>query len=78
MNSTLESFAREQIKQGLKLLPVGWQTTFKRFYSHNNLDMDIFELVDKMPADKLDWALSQVENSIRKMEKQVDLYKSIL
>ena len=73
MNHSLESFAREQIKQGLQLLPVGWQTTLKRCYSHNNLEMDVNEVVDKMPADKLDWALSQVENSIRKMEKQVDL-----
>lgn len=68
MNKTIEKFARERIKQGLALLPPEWQMTFKRMYSHNNLDAPIEEVVETMPTDKLDWALTQIENSIVKLE----------
>ena len=73
MNSTLEIFAREKIKEGLGWLPVEWQRKFKLMYVPRNISidtMDINDVVDKMPADKLDWALTQVENSIKKMVSQ--------
>lgn len=69
MNSTIDNFTREQIKEGLKSLPDNWQLMFKRMYSHKNLEADIDEVVNKMPSNKLDWALSQVENSINKLNK---------
>lgn len=66
MNNTVSNFTRQQIKEGLKQLPDSWQTIFKRMYSHDNLDCDIETVVDNMPDGKLDWALSQVENSLKK------------
>ena len=66
MNNTVSNFTRQQIKEGLKQLPDSWQTIFKRMYSHDNLDCDIETVVDNMPDEKLDWALSQVENSLKK------------
>lgn len=68
MNNTVSEFTRQQIKDGLNQLPESWQMMFKRMYSHNNLDLDIDEVVDNMPDEKLDWALSQVENSLKKIQ----------
>lgn len=66
MNKTISRIIRQQIKDGLKQLPDSWQTKFKRMYSQNNLDWDIETVVDNMPNEKLDWALSQVENSLKR------------
>lgn len=69
MNKSISDFTRQQIKEGLKQLPDNWQMMFKQMYSHNNLDCDIVTVVDNMPDEKLDWALSQVENSLKKIGK---------
>ncbi len=37
-------------------------------YSHKNPDRPIDEVVDKMPAERLDWAMTQVQNSIAKLD----------
>lgn len=36
-------------------------------YSHGHLDADINDVVDSMPDDKLDWAMQQVEESLKKL-----------
>ena len=41
---------------------------FKRMYAHGNLDADINSVVDSMPAEKLDWAMQQVYNTLRKYD----------
>jgi len=64
MNKQLADFAREELKKGLAQLPESNQLMFRRMYSHKNLDADINEVVDKMPNDKLDWAMQQVESSL--------------
>lgn len=69
MNDQLKNFAKEELKKGLAQLPEGWQRRFKQMYSHNNLDADINSVVDAMPEDKLDWAMSQVENSLKKYQE---------
>lgn len=69
MNKTVSDFTREQIKMGLKQLPENWQLMFKRMYSHENLELDLEIIVDNMPDEKQDWALSQVENSLAKLLK---------
>lgn len=69
MNKTVSNFTKQQIKEGLKQLPDDWQMMFKRMYAHNNLDCDIETVVDNVPDEKLDWALSQVENSLKKIGK---------
>lgn len=69
MNKTVSNFTKQQIKEGLKQLPDSWQMMFKRMYAHNSFDCDIETVVNNMPDEKLDWALSQVENSLKKISK---------
>lgn len=63
MNKHLQAFARNFIKERLKQLPAAQQLIFNRMYSHKNLDRSVDEAVDAMPAEKLDWAMQQVEKS---------------
>lgn len=67
MNETLQLYAREQMLEGLKQLPNEWQMTFKKMYSHKDLEKPIEAIVNDMPSDKLDWALSQIERSLAKL-----------
>jgi hypothetical protein len=69
MNNQLKDFARQQLKDGLAQLPEGWQTMFKRMYANGNLEMPINDVVDKMPDEKLDWAMQQVQKSLEKQAK---------
>jgi hypothetical protein len=68
MNQHLQAFARQWLKDALAKLPESNQTVFKHMYSHKALELDIETVVDRMPADKLDWAMQQVENSLRKQQ----------
>jgi hypothetical protein len=61
MNQQLQDFARATIKEGLAKLPLGWQNKFRLMHGE----------VDEMPPEKLDWAMTQVANSLRKYEKWV-------
>ena len=70
MNKTITDFTRTQIKEGLSQLPSKWVHKFKQIYSHNDLNADINNVVDNLPSDKLDWALTQVENSLLKLKKE--------
>jgi hypothetical protein len=77
MNNQLQDYAREQIKAGLAQLPETWQRTFKLMYGRDNgkrsvedaVALQINDVVDIMPADKLDWAMQQVQNSLDKLVK---------
>ena len=66
MNKQLQEFARNSILEGLSKLPESNQRFFIQLYSHNNLKASIEDVVANMPADKLDWAMQQVENSLNK------------
>lgn len=66
MNSTIEKFTRQTIKDGLKRCTESQQFLFKRMYSPKNLELPIDEVVDKMPIEKLDWALTQIESTNKK------------
>lgn len=70
MNNSVQDFVRNQLKSGLAKLPENWLFTFKRMYSHDNLEATIDEIVDNLQEDKLDWALTQVENSLKKLRGQ--------
>ena len=69
MNEEAKNFYKKEILTGLLSLPKNWQTTFKRMYSHGNLSKSIEDTINDMPEDKLDWALTQVTNSIKKLAK---------
>lgn len=66
MNNTLTQFARNNLKEGLKQCTEAQVHMFKRMYSHNNLELPINEVVDNMPAEKLDRAMEQVEATLAK------------
>lgn len=66
MNEQLQNYARTQLKEGLSQCTEAQRLMFKRMYSHGNLSLDINGVVDAMPADKLDWAMRQVETTLRK------------
>ncbi len=68
MNEKLQAYARQNLKDGLAQLPERNQMLFKRMYSHKNLEANMNDVVDKMPEDKLDWAMQQVDRSLAKME----------
>ncbi len=68
MNTTISNLTREKIKEGLCELPESWQNMFKRIYHHIATDCSLNELVDKLPVENLDMALTQVENSLNKLD----------
>ena len=67
MNTQIQDYVRKELKEGLEKLPENWQLIFKRMYSHKNLEASIEEVVNNVPEEKLDWALTQVQNSLAKM-----------
>lgn len=67
MNTQIQDFVRQTLKDGLARLPESNCMLFKRMYSHKNLDADINAVVNQMPEDKLDWAMQQVQRSLDKL-----------
>lgn len=78
MNAQLQEFARYTLKLGLAKLPEDSQRVFKLMYATTgsghktvvHLEWTIDKVVDKMPEEKLDWAMQQVENTLAKLRKQ--------
>ncbi len=64
IDSELQIFARTSLKDNLAKCTEGQQLTFKKMYSHLDLDRDINKVVDGMSEDKLDWAMQQVQRSV--------------
>lgn len=65
MNNQLQEFARKTLIEGLKQCSEGQQNLFKRMYALGKLSLSIEDVVANMPADKLDWAMRQVENTLK-------------
>lgn len=78
MNDTLQAFARQSILDGLAMLPEGHSKTFKLLYGRNNgkrsiedtVALSVADVVKMIPGDKLDWAMEQVERSIKQQDKR--------
>ena len=70
MNNTLQQYARDVLKDGLKQCTDAQQLLFKRMYSPGNIKKPIEEVVDSIDADKLDWAMQQVERTLVKSLKE--------
>jgi hypothetical protein len=69
MNERLQKFARNSLKEDLFALGLHHTEslrTFRLMYSHEDLTLPINEIVDKMPSAQLDWAMTQVQNSLNK------------
>lgn len=64
-NKTIIDFTRNQIKQSIQSCTEGQQMLFKRMYA-KNIEMDINDVIDEMDVTKLEWALTQIENTLKK------------
>lgn len=81
MNEKLEKFARDDLKNGLGQLDDKHHDIFKKMYAplvdggrcdgigHHQVNMPINEVVESMPIDKLDWAMEQVDLTIKRLRK---------
>jgi hypothetical protein len=63
MNQTIEQFARQQIREGLKLCTERQQKVFLLMYSPKKPNVTVDEVAESMPTEKLDWALTQIETT---------------
>jgi hypothetical protein len=68
MNKELEQFARQRIKEGLAKCTDDERMIFTRMYSPKNLSAPIGIVVDGVPVDRLDWAMTQVSNTLDRRE----------
>jgi hypothetical protein len=66
MNELLKDSAKAILLDLLNQCTDGQQFVFKRMYSHGNLELPINKVVDNMPDEKLDWAISQCQRTINK------------
>jgi tRNA(Ile)-lysidine synthase TilS/MesJ len=66
MHTDVERYARNLLKERLALLEDKHHDIFRRMYSHKDLSKPVDRVVDDMEAGQLDWALSQVDNTLRK------------
>jgi precorrin-4 methylase len=64
MNRTFASAGRRIIKELLDQCTEGQQNVFIRMYSGNVIYSSIAEVVDNMPDEKIDHAITQCENSV--------------
>jgi len=65
-NKTLIFTSKTMLKELLSQCTEPQQHLFKRMYSHKNVELSINEVVDNLDDDKVDWAFTQVENTIKK------------
>lgn len=65
MNKELSTVARNYLKENIAKCTVGEIHVFKMMYSPVNPELPIDKVVDKMPDEKLDWAMSQIKNTLK-------------
>jgi hypothetical protein len=70
MNEQLQTYARRKLKEGLSQCSDEEQLLFKRMYAGGNLDLPINDVVDSMEAEKLDWAMEQVQGNLYVCERE--------
>lgn len=84
MNKNLETYARGQLVEKLALLPESHHRVFRLMYGRKPdrrgiatrtveeaCALDLGEVVAEMPADKLDWAMTQVDTSLAEIAATV-------
>jgi hypothetical protein len=79
-NETLKTAAKNILKDLLSQCEEGNQRMFKLMYARDNgrrsvedaEKMNINDVVDQMDPERYDWAISQCERTIEKMNKQKD------
>ena len=71
-NETLINLAKVALKNLLSECTDEQKLMFKRMYCSKNLELSVDDAVDQMDNDKIDWAMTQVERTI-KFNKTRDL-----
>lgn len=78
MNEQLQNFARQKLKDDLALLTEDNRKMFRLLYARPRGKLstdaeidaaDINAVVDAMPAERLDWAMQQVQNTFKENAK---------
>jgi hypothetical protein len=64
MNSKLEKFARASLIEDLAMCTDKQESMFRRMYSKGNLELPLEEVVANLSTEKLDWAMTQVRNTL--------------
>lgn len=65
MNKILENFARTWLKENLAKCTEGQQHVFKRMYGPFATLQNIDNVVDGIDTKQLDWAMTQVSNTLK-------------
>lgn len=66
MSSPLSTLGKDKLKELLPQCTEAQQVMFKRMYSHKDLEKPINDIIDELPDDRINLALTQVENTISK------------
>ena len=66
MNQTIDKMIRSTLLEKLTGCREDQQVLFKRMYSGGCWEKSVEDVVNSMPADKLDWAMTQVEQTLEK------------
>jgi len=69
MNNELQKFARTTLKSNLIKCTDSQRDIFARMYGRFGTNDNINTVVDGIPADKLDWAMQQIVNTLVKNER---------
>jgi len=64
-NATLIKACKQILKDLVYQCSPPQQLMFKRMYCHKNLDATVEEAVEQMDPDKIDWAVTQTEKTIK-------------
>lgn len=64
MNETFANAGKDILKELLLQCTPEQQMMFKRMYSHQDLECDINEAVDRMDVTKISHAISQCERTV--------------
>jgi len=68
MHKDIENYTRECLKEMLRACTDDQVMMFKRMYHHKDLSVGIDEAVDAIPCDNLNWAYTQVRNTVKENE----------
>ena len=66
MNATVRAFITRRLRLLLDQCSLMELSVFERMYSPRKLGRPLDEVIADIPVDKLDWALTQVENTVAK------------
>lgn len=64
--NNITSISKDMLKNLLSKCTEAQQLQFKKMYCHRNLELSIDDSVEQMDESKIDWAITQAENTINK------------